>query len=92
MVGTVPVTVNWDSDPIDRIIYKVQSSHAKLVLTHNKTPKEQIDAVEQAALPGVQIQAVEDMMTEESNLLAPEDFDTALNEEDTRIIIYTSGT
>ena len=23
MVGTVPVTVNWDSDPIDRVVFKV---------------------------------------------------------------------
>lgn len=30
MVGTVPVTVNWDSDPIDRILYKVKSSKAKV--------------------------------------------------------------
>lgn len=30
MVGTVPVTVNWDSDTIERILYKVQSSKAKV--------------------------------------------------------------
>ncbi len=24
MVGTVPVTVNWDSDPIDRVVFKVR--------------------------------------------------------------------
>lgn len=26
MVGTVPVTVNWDSDPIDRVVFKVSHS------------------------------------------------------------------
>jgi len=26
MVGTVPVTVNWDSDPLDRVVFKVSLS------------------------------------------------------------------
>lgn len=52
MVGAVPVTVNWDSDPVDRILYKVQSSGARLVLTHAGTPAEQAAAVCAAAADG----------------------------------------
>ena len=93
MVGTVPVTINWDSDPLDRIVYKVQSSQAKAVFTHAHTPVDQIEAVKASASSGVMMMDVESMVAnyEEGPLLDPSDYETSVGEEDTRIIIYTSG-
>ncbi len=90
MVGTVPVTVNWDSDPVDRVVFKARSSQAKVVFTHAKTPADQLEVV-RTELPHVQVLAVEDMLGEDGALLAEAEFEPSLGNDDTRIIIYTSG-
>jgi len=99
MTGTVPVTVNWDSDPLDRVVFKVQSSRAKVVLIHAKTPLEQVAEV-RSKIPGVAVMAVEDMLEhgrgeegqQAADVASDEDlFESDLGKDDTRIIIYTSG-
>lgn len=95
MVGAVPVTVNWDSDPVERILYKVQSSGARVVLTHAGTPQEQAEAV-RAAVAGdgvavVDVQSLLQLQPGEEGYLASAEFAADVGEEDTRIVIYTSG-
>lgn len=97
MVGLVPVTVNWDSDPVERILYKVRSSGARVVLTHAGTPQEQAGAVRAAvAGDGVVVVDVQSLLQvqpgeEEGACLAPGEFAADVGEEDARIVIYTSG-
>ena len=92
MIGTVPVTINWDSDPVDRIVYKIRSSGAQVVIVQPQTPTEQIDAVKSNA-SDVKIISIETMTSnyEDGPFLEPSQFEASLVEEDTRIIIYTSG-
>lgn len=90
LVGTVPVTVNWDGDTLDRIIYKVKASSARVVFIHGKTPTEQVEGVK-AAAPDVKVVDVE-RLWRETEMLPISEIEAGVAEESTRIIIYTSGT
>lgn len=93
MIGSIPVTINWDSDPEDRILYKIESSKAHVVIVQSQTPIEQLEAVKSRASGDVTIISLETMMSnyEQGPFLDPSQFEKTLTEEDTRIIIYTSG-
>ena len=36
MVGATPVTINWDADSLDRILYKINLTDSKLIICQNK--------------------------------------------------------
>ena len=52
MVGCVPVTVNWQADTPERVVYKISATASKLLLTDAGVPKEVL-ALAQAELPAV---------------------------------------
>ncbi|KAJ8603610.1 hypothetical protein CTAYLR_004840 [Chrysophaeum taylorii] len=81
LVGSVPVTVNWQSDDAERVRYKASSTGAKLCLVDKglpawSLPLKCLDARE--ALEGSQSPSLEVCETTTT--------------ADTRIIIFTSGT
>lgn len=45
LVGTVPVTVNWQADSIDKILYKIRTTGAKFVFVDPGTPLIDIDVL-----------------------------------------------
>ena len=45
MMGTAPVTINWQADTPERVVYKVELTRSRLVLVDDETPKDVIDKV-----------------------------------------------
>jgi long-subunit acyl-CoA synthetase (AMP-forming) len=37
LIGTVPVTVNWQADTVDKVLFKISSTEAKIVFVDKKT-------------------------------------------------------
>lgn len=90
LLGSVPVTVNWDSDTLDRIVYKARCSAAKAVFVHDKTPAQHLDGL-RTALPGLKVVGVERLWDADLPGLSTGDIEKGVEQESTRIIIYTSG-
>ena len=42
LCGTVPVTINWQADTPERVLYKVQATRSKLVLFDDGTPADHV--------------------------------------------------
>ncbi len=89
MVGAVPVTVNWQADTQERIAYKIELTECRLALTGAGAPAESVDALADE-FPGLTFFSIEDLDAEPE--LPAEEFCADLNQEATRIIIFTSGT
>ena len=85
MIGAVPVTVNWEADPVDRFVYKLTSTESKVLLVDSGTP-------EWGRVEGAKHAAVVD--TSDPALLTVEGTQPLVvtKEHDTKIIIFTSGT
>lgn len=85
--GTVPVTINWQADENERIIYKIKISDAKLVI-HDIKFKERINSIKTRlpALSYLEAEAIKE--TAISGKMEYED----LNYNDERMIVFTSGT
>jgi hypothetical protein len=89
MLGFVPGTINWQADPIERIIYKIQSMKSKLVIVDQGTPKDHQDAI-RAACPAVTVFNLSELAAAEP---LPEcEFDPTVGKQHTHMIIFTSGT
>jgi len=43
LCSTVPVTVNWQSDPLDKILFKIRVTNAKYVIVDSQTPLNNIE-------------------------------------------------
>ena len=91
MVGSVPVTVNWQADTRERIEQKIELTQSRMLVADDETPAESLDAL-RSRFPDLRIFPVEQL--EQQPELPPEQFcaDDDLNEDATRIIIFTSGT
>jgi hypothetical protein len=50
--GTTPVTINWQADTPDRVVYKAQITQSKLVLFDDETPTDVLSLMS-AELPGL---------------------------------------
>ena len=91
MVGAVPVTVNWQADTPERVVYKIGLTESRLVTTGRGVAKEARDALA-ARLPGLTLFDAEELPAQPE--LPEEAFcrDADLDHDATRIIIFTSGT
>jgi acyl-CoA synthetase (AMP-forming)/AMP-acid ligase II len=89
MTGTVPVTTNWQADPIERVLYKIELTDCKLVLTDNLVDPKCVEAIT-ARFPALPRFAL-GRLTGQSPL-DEGGFVRELDAEATRLIIFTSGT
>ena len=89
LLGAVPVTVNWQADPTDRVVFKVTSTASKVVLVDTGTPAADVAAV--GAVAKVVELAAGDRLVGVAEL-AEASFAAGLGQASTRIIIFTSGT
>jgi long-subunit acyl-CoA synthetase (AMP-forming) len=90
MTGTVPVTVNWQADPLDRIFFKLEKSNSKAIISgesFNKNYKTKIEA----SNPNIKHIST-DELTNSSALYDYSDFEDRLTDDSTRMIVFTSGT
>jgi acyl-CoA synthetase (AMP-forming)/AMP-acid ligase II len=87
MAGSIPVTINWQADDNERLLYKVRITEAKLVL-YDSDFAGRIEEVK-SGLPGVKFFPVEVIDTCKPSALraAP-----SLSYEDDKMIIFTAGT
>lgn len=89
MIGTVPVTVNWQDDPLERLLYKCHRTKATMVVTGASFDPALREGLK-AKLPDVPFFDADGL--EEGGESAAEPYEPDLGEEDTKIIIFTSGT
>ncbi|KEP61055.1 UNVERIFIED_CONTAM: hypothetical protein HHA_276155 [Hammondia hammondi] len=47
--GYIPVTINWDADGIDRILYKIESTHCQAVIVDEEVPVACLSRLAEAA-------------------------------------------
>ena len=92
MVGSIPVTVNWSADTLERIQYKIGMTASKLVLTDTGTKPGWIEAIQKDS--ACQTFHASDLVDCQfrGRLIDEADFATALADDSTRIVIFTSGT
>ncbi len=87
LVGCVPVTVNWQADSDETVLYKAKVTNAKLII-YDKGFAHRIEAMKPKLLP---IPLLEAEKIEQSpptgKLTSP-----PLSHDDERIIVFTSGT
>ena len=97
MVGAVPVTVNWQADSAEKVLYKAKSTEAKLCVcdagvlagTPDGLPEKGI-AEALAASSGMELYDVAGLGEERA--LDSSAFDSSVCMDDTRMVIFTSGT
>ncbi len=91
MTGTIPVTINWQADPVARIAHKIRLTECRLILTDRWFSREKLGEL-QRTFPQLPVFCIEDVR--ELPPLPEDEFcrDPDLNEEFTKIIIFTSGT
>ena len=100
--GAVPVTVNWQADSVERILYKISTTGAKVVLSDPQTPKSVLEQIKAHEIGrGVAfVEAHQALEQEPEPAQAPETENEAENETvetklpltATKIVIFTSGT
>eukprot|EP00927_Polykrikos_kofoidii_P050450 TRINITY_DN44366_c0_g1_i1.p1 TRINITY_DN44366_c0_g1~~TRINITY_DN44366_c0_g1_i1.p1 ORF type:complete len:621 (-),score=96.03 TRINITY_DN44366_c0_g1_i1:96-1958(-) len=90
-VGTVPVTVNWEADSPDRIVYKAKVTGCKLVIYDAGTSAESLTSL-RSELPDVRHFAGEAIHDFHCGDLGEGVFDKTVGLDSTRIVIFTSGT
>ena len=89
MVQTVPVTVNWQADDAERVLHKIAATQPAALLTDRGFDREILAAC-RAEHPNLPVIAIENLP--ESPALDQERFSHDQDPEQTRIIIFTSGT
>lgn len=94
ILGTVPVTVNWQADSFDLVAYKIEITSAKVVIVDERTPH---IADIQARFPNVKVITTDNIACTVSYGGDFTDIPTTngtshVGYDDTRCIIFTSGT
>jgi acyl-CoA synthetase (AMP-forming)/AMP-acid ligase II len=89
MTGTTPVTINWQADPIDRILYKIELTESKLVVTDSQFNRGHLSSVKKQ-VPQVPVFHVDNIAEQQE--IGENEFISDLDPEFTRIIVFTSGT
>lgn len=95
MVGTIPVTINWQADTKERMLYKITKTSAKLVVLGRDYNEEVVDYLKSktseleldVAFVDLQTIDIEETPPLEESLFTPQ-----TSNDSTRIIIFTSGT
>ena len=92
-LGTIPVTINWQSDTISQIDYKIEVTSSKIIFVDSKTPS--VKTLKEK-YPDKDIVNVMDIYSSESMTI--QDLEQLLRSispptiNDIRCIIFTSGT
>jgi acyl-CoA synthetase (AMP-forming)/AMP-acid ligase II len=94
LLYTTPVTVNWQADTVDTVRYKVELADARVLLFDKGVSEDMLTELRTLLLPkGVLFVNIEDIYIEKPvkleqlrGRLAPK------CDEDTRMVIFTSGT
>jgi len=87
MTGCVPVTINWQADDDERVIYKTKLTKAKLMIFDDGFAN-RLEAIK-SGLPGVRFLEVGKFEARRSAALSTF---PSISYEDERMIIFTSGT
>lgn len=86
MLGTVPVTVNWQADDTEQVLYKIAATQPKAILSDQSLAPDILAACP-AELPRICAENLAD-----APALDPDSYLFDTDPEQTRIIIFTSGT
>lgn len=92
IVGAVPVTVNWQADTYERVLYKITTTKAVVVIADDGTPQEAVEGIQRDS-PAKVVHVSAAMFAED--VPVPSSLPTssaAAKLHDPRIVIFTSGT
>ena len=93
VLGTTPVTVNWQADTAELVAYKIAVSRAKLVVTDERTPLGVLSSLRDQFPACVFVSAAEILITApHSDICSLVRAGQPISPEDTRCVIFTSGT
>lgn len=87
LVGSAPVTINWQADNNETILYKVKATGAKLII-YDEGLTSRVEELRPELSPASFLAAAEVERFQHVQVFTP----TALSYEDERIIVFTSGT
>ncbi len=89
MTGTVPVTVNWQADRLEQVAYKIELTECRLVVHDDQFNASDLSALRQrfSGLCFFDLDRLADQ-----GPLAEGEFCREVDDEATKIIIFTSGT
>ena len=91
LLGTVPVTINWQADIPARVVHKVRVTKSKAMVVDADVPAEQIEACREAMGGALAIVVAADRLAATSPSPAV-GVASGLRRSDPRIVIFTSGT
>lgn len=89
-LGTVPVTLNWQADSVETILYKIKLTGAKLVVRQQGFSLDN-DTIA-SRFPSLQQVSADQPMHETSGGVNPFGTGSRIDDNDAKIIIFTSGT
>lgn len=89
MTGTIPVTINWQADTMDRVIYKIEITDSKLIFTDPGYDCHIINEIKRS-FPNIPIIPINTIDPQEE--LSKKDYSSDVDEFFTRMIVFTSGT
>lgn len=89
ITGTVPVTVNWQADTFEKICYKIELTQPKLIILNNDFDSD-IAARLREKFNSIPFYNVEMLEQEDAEQISV--YTTNLSKEDTKVVIFTSGT
>lgn len=93
VLGTVPVTVNWQADTAELVAYKIAISRAKLVVTDERTPPGVLSSLREQFPACLFVSATEILITTpHADICSLVRAGRPVAPEDTRCVIFTSGT
>lgn len=89
MTGAIPVTVNWQADTLECLIYKIKLTSPTLILCDNAYNLQILSDISKN-FPAIIIYNVSEL--ERESTIAERDFISDFDPEDCRMVIFTSGT
>ena len=92
LLGTVPVTVNWQADTPERVVYKVSSTGSKCMVVDAGVPPEQVQMVRDAMGASFGVIDAAALLPSTEPLAMSDVGLPSVKSAATRIVIFTSGT
>lgn len=91
LIGAIPVTINWQADNFERILYKLSITNSKVVLFDASTSKKMLEKLGQVAkCYYINASSALDESTNNDLLVPPFCLNIPITHP--RIVIFTSGT
>lgn len=89
LIGTIPVTVNWQADPLARMIYKFEDTDATMVV---HSPSFDSNLLHGLKSKNPNVPFLDTHKLEKQKEIAEDEYLGEIDTDFTKIIIYTSGT